>query len=675
MRRRGLLQRIAGQYLLIHVIRSRQLLTARMKRHQHFPELAGTQQSAMEAAFWGLHADTLSQSIIPTIRPLLSSLPLEKIGVEDEESGGIVMDNAPAVTTTPVIEEQPPALPILPARSAPQPLIATQREAPISGAVTAPEEPAEEASTTINDSPVEPPGTQEAARLSSIDVPPAPQASEKMALPEEAHTSRASEPPMKPASPTRNEAMRRPRSRIEERPASPAPTSSAPASQLTSEKRQRGQEQRTGRTDRLQSGAAREESVEADALFQPRETDRSPQAWLARLRGEKSPSSAPQQVSTEPTVVRSEQVISASSISAIEHPTRMALRGQGEQTTAALSSPTTGAQSPFRQKPTTERPASSDLDSRSTSAIRNAVDEKEPMDEQAGLRQVAAIHASNLDEEGNAQREALPLSQRIRRFLQPLVGIDPAAVPVYRDTRAERATDAFRADALTVGNQIELGAQHMEDTPQTLGVLAHELTHVARQREPRFVPPVARSTSVSAGHGAEEPFAPTDEEALAGLVEGRVRHLARQGQADMKARPANEPAEVEFGNSQSDARREKDPWGGLPAPWEPLPVSWLAAPTTLRREARSGAAEAASPLTMPVMRPGGDMVGNGQAGGTQTGPTVQRAGIERSMPEEQEDTSTAHDAPKAPEPDLDALARQVYAILKRRLGVEYRRES
>jgi hypothetical protein len=75
------------------------------------------------------------------------------------------------------------------------------------------------------------------------------------------------------------------------------------------------------------------------------------------------------------------------------------------------------------------------------------------------------------------------------------------------------------------------------------------------------------------------------------------------------------------------------------------------------------------------MRPGGDTVSNGQAGGMQTGPIVQRASIERSVPEEQEDTSAAHDAPKAPEPDLDALARQVYAILKRRLSVEDRRGS
>src|SRR5450432_2958948 len=51
---------------------------------------------------------------------------------------------------------------------------------------------------------------------------------------------------------------------------------------------------------------------------------------------------------------------------------------------------------------------------------------------------------------------------------------------------------------------------------------------------------------------------------------------------------------------------------------------------------------------------------------------VQRAGQERSLNAEdtQPTTSTQPDIIKTPEPDLDALAQQVYTLLKRRMGVE-----
>lgn len=56
-----------------------------------------------------------------------------------------------------------------------------------------------------------------------------------------------------------------------------------------------------------------------------------------------------------------------------------------------------------------------------------------------------------------------------------------------------------------------------------------------------------------------------------------------------------------------------------------------------------------------------------------------RAGRERSVSDEPErEASTEQGSQEAerqlePEPDLDALAQQVYGLLKRRLGVEQRR--
>ena len=73
-----------------------------------------------------------------------------------------------------------------------------------------------------------------------------------------------------------------------------------------------------------------------------------------------------------------------------------------------------------------------------------------------------------------------------------MTGVDPASVRIYRGPLAERVTATQNADALTDGGAIALGAGHATDTPETLGLLAHELTHVAQRRTPRFVPPIAQ---------------------------------------------------------------------------------------------------------------------------------------------------------------------------------------
>src|SRR5262249_25131628 len=68
----------------------------------------------------------------------------------------------------------------------------------------------------------------------------------------------------------------------------------------------------------------------------------------------------------------------------------------------------------------------------------------------------------------------------------------PATVRVYRGARADEVTSALGADAITVGDEVAIATGHAEDAPEALGLLAHELTHVARARERGFVPPVVR---------------------------------------------------------------------------------------------------------------------------------------------------------------------------------------
>jgi len=263
-----------------------------------------------------------------------------------------------------------------------------------------------------------------------------------------------------------------------------------------------------------------------------------------------------------------------------------------------------------------------------------------------------------------------PLAETTRRFLRPLVGVDPAIMPVSRDAGAAATAAAYRADALTDGNVTMLAAGNDDDTPETLGLLAHELTHIARRRDPRFIPPIARTDDRhdQAPGGIASATLLADDEALARRVETRVIRTARAYQAAQAPSPqigrSGDRSEAEDDRDELFAseprgtaeRREGDEWNGLPAPWESLP-DWMSAPAPGPVAATNGvdSAIATAPLA-PVA------------------PVVQLAEEERPSEGESATTppATPHD-PNAPvEPDLDALARQVYAILKRRLALERR---
>jgi len=286
-----------------------------------------------------------------------------------------------------------------------------------------------------------------------------------------------------------------------------------------------------------------------------------------------------------------------------------------------------------------------------------------------------------------------PLPDSTRRFLQPLVGIDPASVRVYGDPAATQLTARANADALAIGDTVVLGVGHLVGaaTPETLGLLAHELTHVARGREPRFVPPVARAEGrpTSTGNADTDP---TNEEGLARLVEARVTRAA-----EAALTPEGQPTALPFGapvlpvapvfgdqeradtTGEGTARAVGDPgrqeadigtdraapvgWNGLPAPWQPLPT-WLdtpvapeatATPTAAMRPATPASAASAMAAAAPAVQ----LAEQGRA-------------LEEAAPAAPTHAAAPH-AAKSPEPDLDALARQVYTVLRRRLSAEGRR--
>ncbi len=284
----------------------------------------------------------------------------------------------------------------------------------------------------------------------------------------------------------------------------------------------------------------------------------------------------------------------------------------------------------------------------------------------ASQKQTDASRQQPLEAQALPQASTAPMSESARRFLRPLVGVDPASVRVHQSEAADRVVSAQGADAAAIGDDVLLAAGHADESPETLGLLAHELTHVARRRAPRFVPPAVRHSRSAAD----------EEEALALSVEAQVRQAARQPETQPRDQwPRAEPATVAaetpevsvMPEPQSvpdtvESRPDRSRWGDLPAPWEPLP-DWMGTPgpepptSTLAQGPITSAPVPAS--------------------------TAQFAEHDRSIPQEvpppaapaatQPQAAHAPGAAGAPEPDLDALARQVYSVLKQRLSAERRR--
>lgn len=263
-------------------------------------------------------------------------------------------------------------------------------------------------------------------------------------------------------------------------------------------------------------------------------------------------------------------------------------------------------------------------------------------------------------------REPLPLTARAQ--LAPLLGRDVSDVQLIRDPLAAAATAAANADALAVGNAVLLSPGQDLTSPRGLGLLAHELTHVLREREPGFVPAVVRTPRAPLGTerrrlapppraaAPETSVAPQDEERLAEQVEGRVRREVREAQASTGVPQV------------SQASRIGTLWENLPAPWEPMPY-WddQPSPTTgaAGRPARTEASPppaAPAPVapTAPVARAAetGRSVGGGNSGNSDAS-SKNDVGADRRKAQHV--------------PDLEQLAQQVYGLLKRRLSTEMRR--
>lgn len=302
----------------------------------------------------------------------------------------------------------------------------------------------------------------------------------------------------------------------------------------------------------------------------------------------------------------------------------------------------------------------------------------------ARLHRALGVKPADAGESPAVQPDAEPVSLANREAVKPVVGVDPATVEVLRGPAVAKAVSALNAEAVTIGNKILMGEGHPESDPKTAGLLAHEMVHVARGRDPRFVPPVV-SARREAKAGARRfvppmnpaarggsplpppltaPAAEDQEEAMALEVEAEATSVARESRTVPPTRPGRAVARAKPPFHQpapappAPSGGAEPPWGSLPAPWEPLPDVFS------RSESVSGAAAP---------------VGAADVGGAMTAPAVpapavaRRAAPDRTVPDMAATAETpGHQESGAPV-DLDSLAKQVYGILKRRLAGERRR--
>jgi hypothetical protein len=265
------------------------------------------------------------------------------------------------------------------------------------------------------------------------------------------------------------------------------------------------------------------------------------------------------------------------------------------------------------------------------------------------------------------------IPQSTRRFLEPLVGVDPASVRVHQ--AATGAAETRGADALTVGDDIVLAAGQAGASPQGLGLLAHELTHVALARgQGNVIPPIAQDPS-----SPERPTENLDEESLARRVEARVI-----GAAETLAGPGSSmapttsttpdplhltPRDDVAPHTPESAEAEEDIWGGLPKPWEPLPA-WMTDPAP-----PSGFSFSTTfPASWDAPPTNGSAATASVAAAPAAGTTAQMAELGRDVQPQQHAPQSEPGGPAGQvPPDLDALAQQVYSILRRRISAESRR--
>ena len=259
--------------------------------------------------------------------------------------------------------------------------------------------------------------------------------------------------------------------------------------------------------------------------------------------------------------------------------------------------------------------------------------------------------------------QPIQLQESSRMFLEPLIGFDPRAAKIFVSPQATEFTTSLNADGATVATDVYLNNGFDEQSPQGLGLLAHELTHVGQNLQADFVPPILQSTS------SQNDLAGESTETQARIVEARVTNTASlfvpgislETAAARQTITGRAPSAVISNPSSQVARTSAKSWNGLPAPWEAMP-SFAPSTATSNTSSLNAASSSSTASVAPAAEAPSASVQLAETGRGSENPDDAPPGA-------------AGEQPHPPAQDMDLLARQVYEILKRRLSSERRREG
>ncbi len=255
--------------------------------------------------------------------------------------------------------------------------------------------------------------------------------------------------------------------------------------------------------------------------------------------------------------------------------------------------------------------------------------------------------------------QPVQLLESTRTFLAPLVGFDPSLARVFVNPQASEFTSSLNADGATVAGDVYLNNGFIEQSPEGLGLLAHELTHVGQNMQPDFVPPMLQNVN------EQQDFTSESFEPQARAVEARVTNTASMFVPGIALEAAASRQTATTPTAPSNTPPNTDIWNGLPAPWEAMP-NLRTNTSDFVTVIAPGSVGSSDSTTSTGFAPVADAPNS----------AVQLA--ESDRPAENPDNQPAGAAGGQPHPpvqDMDLLAQQVYEILKRRLSSERRREG
>jgi Domain of unknown function (DUF4157) len=254
--------------------------------------------------------------------------------------------------------------------------------------------------------------------------------------------------------------------------------------------------------------------------------------------------------------------------------------------------------------------------------------------------------------------QPVQLRESTRTFLAPLIGFDPSLARVFVGPSATEFTSSLNADGATVATDVYLNNGFDEQSPEGLGLLAHELTHVGQHLQPDFVPPMLQNAT------QRQDFTGESLETQARAVEARVTNTASMFVPGIPLEATASRQTSTALTTPSNSARNLDAWDGLPAPWEAMPNLNTNATdfVTVIAPSSVGSSSTSTSGFSPVA--------------DSSSSAVQLAESDRSAENpDNQPHGAAGGQPHPPAQDMDLLAQQVYEILKRRLSSERRREG